>query len=87
MLKERYIPCQPEEVVVWGIPMIKVGRPLRKIAGIAMRDLGAELGHLILPQSAPVAVETRVNLMLVRMGVPQRVLEAVVETELFVVQQ
>jgi len=78
MLKERYIPCQPEEVVVWGIPMIKVGRPLRKIA---------ELGHLILPQGAPVAVETRVNLMLVRMGVPQRVLEAVVETEMFVVQQ
>ena len=67
--------------------MTKVGRPLRKIAGIAMRDLGAELGHLLLPQGAPVAVETRANLMLIGIGVPQRVLEAVVETELFVVQQ
>jgi len=74
-------------VVAWGILMTKVGRPLRKIAGIAMRDLGAELGHLLLPQGAPVAVETRANLMLVRMGVPRRVLEAVVETELFVVLQ
>jgi len=34
-----------------------------------------------------VAVETRANLMLVRMEVSQRVREAVVETELFVVQQ
>ena len=67
--------------------MTKVGRPLRKIAGIAMRDLGAELGHLLLPQGAPVAVETRANLMLVEMGVPQKVREAVVGTELFVVQQ
>jgi len=67
--------------------MTKVGRPLRRIAGIAMHDIGAEMGHLLLPQGAPVAVETRANLMLVGMGVPQRVLEAVVETELFVVQQ
>ena len=52
-----------------------------------MRDLEAELGHLLLPQGAPVAVETRANLMLVEMGVLQRVREAVVETELFVVQQ
>jgi len=67
--------------------MTMVGRPLRKIAGIAMRDLGAEMGHLLLPQGAPVAVETKANLMLVVMRVPQRVLEAVVKTELFVVQQ
>jgi len=67
--------------------MTKVWRPLRKVAGIAMGDLGAEFRHLRLPQGAPMAVETRANMMLVGLGVPQRVLEAVVETELFVVQQ